>query len=90
MLVVRGVLVDLIEVLTYHILVEEVETGAIYLVPLSDVEMPTPESDELVSNIVSLEEWKQCQDEKRNSRTSYQRRSISKLPKPQPEIRLVR
>lgn len=58
---VCGVVVDLVEVFAYHVLVQEVETGDIYLVPLSAFDQ-TGDDATVDSNVISMRGWKSCRE----------------------------
>jgi hypothetical protein len=70
MLTVCGITVDLIEIFAYNVLVQEVETGNIYLVPICEIEQkgaPKAEEPQEESNIISMRGWKEWQENETNN-----------------------
>lgn len=92
MLRVYGVEVDAIEVFVYHVLVQEPNTGLIYLVLLDDLEVvsadPDTDTDSEITKILSLKGWKEWQ---KNPQKQDLQKSKNKRPSPRqkPQLRIV-
>ena len=68
-------IVDIIETFDYYVLVQEIDSREIYLVPIDLFEKS---SDNVIkNNTVSLKEWIECQKEKE---ISFQKQKIKKKP----------
>jgi hypothetical protein len=88
MLRVYGMEVDVIELFVYHVLVQELKTGSIYLVLLDDVEfIDENEQDQNEdSNITSMKGWLEWQKQAKQAR-NQQKPLPRKLKRP---LRLVK
>lgn len=81
MFTVKGVIVEAIEVFRDHVLIQEVESKAIYLISLQDLEVDADTPSES-SNIISLKGWKQWQEDKVENAKVRQKARINKRLQP--------